>query len=80
MTVKIVRMNKLAEGKVKAFVDIDFCGLVVKGFKVVEGNEGLFVGYPDVKDKTDKYRKTVFPSDVNVRQEIEKTILDCYNK
>ncbi len=61
---KIARMNKYdAESKTKAFFDLETEeGIVVKGFTLVEGSNGLFVSVPSHKGKDDKYYENVILS------------------
>jgi len=61
---KIARMNKYdADSKTKAFFDMETEeGIVVKGFSLVEGSNGLFVSVPSHKGKDDKYYENVIMS------------------
>ena len=73
---KIERMNKGSWGKVRAFFDIRTEeGLVVKGFKIMEGINGLFVSMPSQKGKNqqgeDEWFDTVW---------IEKELRDQLNQ
>ena len=81
MKVKVERMTTGSWGKVRAFVDINFCGVVIKGFKIIEGINGLFLGYPSQKDKDDstKYNNTIYVDDDVVKASLEKTAIDYYN-
>ena len=72
---KIERMNKGSWGKVRAFFDIRTEeGLVIKGFKIMEGINGLFVSMPSQKGKNqqgdDEWFDTVW---------IEKELRDQLN-
>ena len=58
---KIDRMNKGSWGKVRAFFDVQTEeGITMKGFKLVEGINGLFVGFPSQKGSDDEYRDTIW--------------------
>ena len=47
---KIERMNKGSWGKVRAFFDLTTTeGFTIKGFKIIEGINGLFVSMPSQK-------------------------------
>ncbi|MEN8193499.1 MAG: septation protein SpoVG family protein [Bacteroidota bacterium] len=61
---KISRMNKYdGDSKTKAFFDMETEeGIVVKGFSLVEGSNGLFVSAPSNKGKDDKYYDNVLMS------------------
>ena len=51
---KIARMTKGQWGKIRAFFDLQTDeGLVVKGFKLIEGMNGLFVAMPSEKKEED---------------------------
>ncbi len=57
---KIARMHKGSYGKIRAFFDLETdIGLVVKGFKLIEGINGLFVSMPSEK-KDDEYQDTCY--------------------
>ena len=58
---KIERMAKGSWGKIKAFFDLQTeDGFTIKGFKLVEGTNGLFVGFPSQKGSDDEYHDTVW--------------------
>ena len=54
-------MTKGSWGKIRAFFDLQTSeGFTIKGFKLVEGINGLFVGFPSQKGNDDEYRDTVW--------------------
>ena len=55
---EIPRMTKGSWGKIKAFFDLKVNGITIKGFKLIEGINGMFVGVPSVK-KDEKYENIV---------------------
>ncbi len=58
---KIDRMNKGSWGKVRAFFDLQTEeGFTLKGFKLIDGISGLFVGFPSQKDQDGEYRDTIW--------------------
>ncbi|RPI73066.1 MAG: hypothetical protein EHM47_06870 [Ignavibacteriales bacterium] len=80
---KIVRMNHIKSnsgGKTAAFFDIQTNdGITIKGFKVVNGSNGLFVSSPNEKGKDGKYYETVIlPKEM--KDSLEKLAVDEYNK
>lgn len=77
---KIVRINKLNSGKSAAFVDIETNdGIIIKGFRLVNGNKGMFLASPDEKGKDGKYYETVIvPKEI--KAELEKLAIIEYNK
>jgi len=78
---KISRMNPY-EGntKTKAFFDIETDeGIVIKGFTLVEGTNGLFVSVPSEKGKDDKYYDKVLMSK-ELRTKLNDLALEKYNE
>ena len=72
---KIERINKGSWGKVRAFFDIKTQeGFIVKGFRIVEGINGLFVSFPSQKGQDDEYYDTVY-ADRELRDELTQLAL-----
>ena len=72
-------MNKGEWGKLRAFFDLRTSeGIVVKGFKLVEGINGMFVGMPSQKGKDDEFFDTVF-MERDMREELNQVAMDAYN-
>lgn len=81
MEVIVSKMYKLeGEGKIKAFVDLTFGGVLqVKGFKIVDGVNGLFLSYPSTKSKKDeKYYNSVYVIDEVMREEMNALAISAY--
>lgn len=79
--VQISRIYKLeGESKLKAFVDISLAGLVVKGLRIVEGQNGLFVSMPRHQGKDGRWYNTVYPTTKEVQQELSQLILSAYKE
>ena len=69
------------DSSLRAFFDVETEeGMVVKGFKIVEGINGLFVGNPsEYSKKDDKYYDRVFiPKEL--KDELEKEAIKEYNQ
>ena len=65
-------MNKGSWGKIKAFFDLQTeDGFTIKGFKLVEGTNGLFVGFPSQKGNDDEYHDTVW-----VEKEVREQVIE----
>ena len=65
-------MNKGSWGKIKAFFDLTTDdGFTIKGFKLVEGTNGMFVGFPSQKNNDDEYHDTVWAEKEVKEQVIE---------
>lgn len=77
MEFKIHRLNKISGSKILAFVDILVDNdLVIKGFKIVSGNKGLFVPNPSEQSRNgEKYFDTIFFLNAMTKQALEDMIL-----
>lgn len=76
---EVAQLRRLGgEGKAKAFVDLAVSGLVIKGFRVVDGKRGLFVGMPQQAGKDGKWYETVSPQDDETRSRLQEVILEAY--
>ena len=77
---KVSRLHKLnGDGPTKAFCDICISDeFLVKGFRVVEGKEGLFVGLPSDPGKDGKWYDKVMLLTDEVREELKTVVLSAY--
>ena len=80
LKLEVTRIHKLdGTGSTKAFVDINIAdAFLVKGLRIVEGNKGLFVTMPREEGKDGKWYNTVIPLKQEVKDEIEKIVLEAY--
>ena len=80
LNVKVDKMTKLTNGgKLKAFCDLLFGDLfLVKGFRVVEGDDGNFVGMPQQLSKQGKWFSVFLPTTNEVREYIKEVVLNAY--
>ena len=73
-------MNKGNWGKVRAFFDVQTEeGFSMKGFKLVEGINGLFVGFPSQKSNDDEYYDTIW-ADKELKDELTKLAIQEYGQ
>ena len=73
-------MNKGNWGKVRAFFDVQTDeGFTMKGFKLVEGINGLFVGFPSQKGNDDEYRDTIW-ADKELKDELAQIAIQAYGQ
>lgn len=81
MEITEININIRDEDKLKAFVNITFDDVfVVRGLKVIEGNNGLFVCMPSRKMQGGTYKDIAHPISNEFRQKLEKLILDEYHR
>lgn len=80
--VHVERIHKLDKnGATKAFVDILVAGsFKVKGLRVVQGKDSLFVAMPSDKGKDDKWYPVFYPVSSEVKQELHNAVLKAYEK
>lgn len=69
-------------GNVKAIANIVLNDQIqVRGLRVMDGECGLFVGYPtDPFYKGEGFRNIVFPITAELRHHIEKSVLEKYDE
>ena len=77
---KISRMNKVEMQKLVAFFDLTTEeGFNMKGFKIINGANGLFVGFPNNKNKDGEYNDTIF-ADKTLKQKVNQLAIAEYEK
>lgn len=78
-----VRINSLTpdNGSVKAIASVNFgdC-LAVKGIKVMEGKNGLFVSMPSQKGKDGNYHDICFPITAEFRSQLNSAVEQAYRQ
>ena len=83
MEMEAARVYKTSNGSaLKAFVDVVIGQpgqLLVKGVRIIEGKEGLFVTMPQVSGKDGKFYPTVMCLDDSLKEKLEKVVLEAYN-
>ena len=73
-------MNKGEWGKIKAFFDVTTEeGFVMKGFKLVQGINGLFVGFPSQKGSDEEYYDTIY-AERELKDELSQMAIDYYGQ
>jgi len=74
---KIARIKKGSWGKVVAFFDLEVKGLVLKGFKIIDSENGMFVGFPSQQDKNGEYFDTIHASK-DVKDKVYQLAMTAY--
>ena len=77
---EVSRLHKLdGTSSTKAFCDLTiFDSLLIKGLRVVGGEKGLFVSMPREEGRDGKWYNTVMPLKREIKDEIEKLVLEAY--
>ena len=80
--VEVVDIRKInGDGNLRAFADVKFGGnLVVKGFSVVQGRNGIFVSMPKKAGKDGRWFEILTPTDEGLKHEIQDKVLEAYDK
>ena len=81
MNITEVNINLRDEDKLKAFVNITFDDVfVVRGLKVIEGKNGLFVCMPSRKLEDGTYKDIAHPISNDFRQQLEAQVIEEYRR
>lgn len=82
MTITDIRIRKVdREGKLKAVASITIDDVfVIHDIKVIEGTQGLFIAMPSKQAQDGTYRDIAHPIKTETRDNIQKMILDAYDK
>lgn len=80
--VEVLRLRRLSgESNLKAFADVTFGGVfIVKGLRIVEGRNGLFVAMPSIKGKDGKWYDRAYPLTKEFRDMLNELVLEAYEK
>ena len=78
---QVVRLYRFeGDSKIKAFCDVSVGDFIVKGLKVLEGKNGLFLSMPQEKSKDGKWYNTFFPATKEARQLLTDLVLEAYQQ
>jgi stage V sporulation protein G len=76
-----VRITLRDEEKLKAFANVTFDdAFVVRGLKVINGNNGYFVSMPSRKRPDGTYQDIAHPINNEMRDKLERSVLAEYEK
>ena len=80
LSVKVARIHKFSgAGAMRAFVDMNINDeILIRGLKVVEGKNGLFVSMPQEKGKDNKWYPVVRCLSPQTTRDITDLILEAY--
>ena len=81
MEITNVKITKTEMNRVKgiASITIDNC-FVVHNIKIIESQNGLFIGMPSVKTADGTFKDIAHPINNEARDKIQKAILEEYEK
>lgn len=79
--IEIVRLYRFnGDSKVKAFVDIAIGDYIVKGLRILDGKNGLFLGLPQEKAKDGKWYNVFYPKTKEARKDLSDMVLTAYQE
>jgi len=80
VTIDVARVHKVeGNSSLKAFADIVIGGsFLIKGMKIVEGKNGLFVSMPSELGKDGKWYNNVMPITREAREALSETLMEAY--
>jgi len=78
--IKVERIHRLEnEGPTKAFCDLLILDtFLVKGLRVVEGKNGLFLSMPREQSRDGKWYETFYPVSKEMRKGLQELVLEEY--
>ncbi len=82
LSLKIERLYRFeGDGAMKAFADIVIDeALLIKGLRVIQGKNGLFVSMPKMQGKDKKWYDTIKPLTPEVKSGISEAVLKAYQE
>ena len=79
MEITEIRVTLRDEDRLKGFANVTFdSSFVVRGMKIIEGNDGLFVSMPSRKRFNGTYQDIAHPINRKTREMIEERVLKAY--
>lgn len=77
---EVKRITKIkGQGTLKAFCDVVMGeAVLIKGLKIVDGKNGLFVSMPAERGKDGKWYETVLPLTKETKEELTRIVLEAY--
>lgn len=82
LNITVDRVYKLPDnGPVKAIIDLKINDLIIiRGLKVVEGQESFFVSMPQEQGKDKRWYESIRCLTNEVKQQIQDKVLEAYTK
>ncbi|MEA1980105.1 MAG: septation regulator SpoVG [candidate division Zixibacteria bacterium] len=81
MEITEIRVTLRGEERLKGFANVTFDNaFVVRGMKVIQGNDGYFVAMPSRKRPNGTHQDIAHPVNSEMRQLIEQSVLEAFEK
>ncbi len=81
MEITEIRVTLRDEEKLRGFANVTFDNsFVVRGMKIIQGNNGYFVSMPSRKRPDGTHQDIAHPVNRDMRESIEKAVLEAYEE
>lgn len=79
---KVVRLHRFdsEDSKLKAFVDVSIGDFIIKGFRILNGQKGLFLAMPQEQGKDGKWYNVFSPATEEAKQNLSEVVLAAYQE
>ncbi|MCX5698658.1 MAG: septation protein SpoVG family protein [Candidatus Omnitrophica bacterium] len=79
--IEVARLHRFENNgsPLKAFADVVINQVLVKGVRIVEGKNGLFITMPQSQGKDGKWYPTTMLLDDGLKDELQEALLEAYN-
>ena len=78
--IEVARLHKLeSNGPLRAFADVVIGQVLVKGVRIIDGKNGLFLTMPQTQGKDGKWYCTVMLLDESLKEELQEVVIEAYN-
>ena len=79
MEITEIRVTLREEERLKGFANVTFDhAFVIRGMKIIQGNDGYFVAMPSRKRPNGTHQDIAHPVNSDMRELIEKKVLEAY--
>ncbi|MEZ4650420.1 MAG: SpoVG family protein [Candidatus Eisenbacteria bacterium] len=76
-----IRVHRIRVARLRALVNVVVDGaLVIRGIKVIEGPDRLFLAWPSRPREDGRYEDVVHPVTMEARTQIEEAVLAAYDE
>lgn len=81
MDITEIRVTLRNEERLKGFANVTFDdAFVVRGLKIINGNDGYFIAMPSRKRPDGTYQDIAHPVNTDMRRQLEERILAAYEE
>ena len=77
---EVVRLRRFddEESKLKAFVDVAIGEFIVKGLRILQGKDGLYLAMPQEQGKDGRWYNCFYSKTPDARQALTEVVLAAY--